>query len=65
MEAVSNSELNMNPMEVQTQIQIQIQTQIQIQIQIQTQIQIKKFLGRGACEQSDSPSLLYDCCLQQ
>ena len=55
MEAVSNSELNMNPMEVQTQIQIQIQTQIQI----------KKFLGRGACEQSDSPSLLYDCCLQQ
>merc|ERR1719397_787634 len=32
MEAVSNSELNMNPMEVQTQIQIQMQTQTQIQI---------------------------------
>ena len=35
MEAVSNSELNMNPMEVQKQIQIKTQLQIQTQIYCQ------------------------------
>ena len=45
MEAVSNSELNMNPMEVQKQIQIQTQLprQMQTQLQIQTQIHCQKF----------------------